>query len=148
MENVTPETVETRPARRAYQKYIRKFPRSIAARQLSEHETLSYRAVYWLLPWGLIDYPGIRRGIVELTGIPWGTIKDYRNGRRHLTARVARIFIDIIRSRCEAGQAIIAELEAIEASYVNGRSKPSGWRIVRDRDGVVRDGRGSFKRKE
>lgn len=43
---------------------------------------------------------------------------------------------------------IVSELEAIEASYVNGRTKPNGWRIVRDRDGIVRDGRGSFKRKE
>lgn len=148
MENTALADVDARPARRAYEKVPRKYPRSVAPIHNVSGRTVTDRAVLWLLPWKITGYPGIAKGIRELTGIAWSTLKGYRTGRRPIPGRVARIFSDIIRSRCEAGLAICAELDAIEANYVSGRAKPQGWQIVRDRDGVVRDGRGSFKRKE
>lgn len=134
------------PAREP-QKVSIKIRRSIVAFPMARRDTTIARAITWLLPWSFATYPGLRRGIGELTSVPWSTVRAYRDGRRRLTGRVARIFSDIIRSRCEAGLSICAELDAVEAAYVDNRSKPQGWRVVRERDGVMRDGRGSFKRK-
>ena len=144
MENSTPAD---KPERRRFPKVERNYPRSIVARPRGEVDYPLRKASLWILPWGRYDYPGIGRGLEELTGIKRGTMKAYRNGRRRITARVARIFIDVIRSRIETGLAIIAELEAIERTAYDHRRNPAGWRVVRERDGVVRDGRGSFKRR-
>jgi len=133
---------------RERQNVPRKYERSIVPRPRMRSDTALKRAADWLLPWGLDDYPGIGRGLEQVSGIPRGTMKAYRSGRRRITARVARIFIDILRSRIEAGLAIISELEKIEREYVDKRTLPQGWRVVRDRDGVMKDGRGSFKRKD
>ncbi len=128
----------------------RKYARSIAPRPVKERGTALDKATRWLVPWGLYDYPGMRRGIAQLIGglYAWTTIRDYRTGHRRISGKCAAVFASVIEQRCAVGLAIAAELREIERTYVDGRTKPSGWQVVRDRGGIVTDGRPKRTRRD
>lgn len=150
MENTAETAGDMQPDGRDRQKVITKIPRSVASYARASRRTLADKAVAWLLPWSFYSYPGIHRGLFELTGIAVNTLRTYRTGHRQMTSRVALILADVIRTRCAAGLELVNELEASAAAYEASRrvKVPTGWQVVRERNGVVRDGRGSFKRRD
>lgn len=68
-------------------------------------------------------------------------VKKMRDGSRRISSKTAKRVADVLESRIEAGSAILAELRAIEAADKVKRT-PRGWQVVKERDGIVRDGRG------
>jgi hypothetical protein len=76
-------------------------------------DTLCERAARWILPWTVRNYPGLRRGLVELMGthVTYSAIKGYRTGRRPLPRWVADWMAATIRARCSKGMALAAELD-------------------------------------
>jgi hypothetical protein len=69
--------------------------------------------VRWFLPWTVRNYPGVRRGMVELLGrrVTYSAVKGWRVGRRPMPAWAAQVFADAIRTRCRAGAELATELE-------------------------------------
>lgn len=127
--------------KRELEPYIRKWARSIVPRPRNTvSKTLMERVSEWLLPWELSDYPGKRRGMAELLGISWLTVREYRRGRRPLPKRLAVRLLAAVGARVAAGELLLAELRQLEASYAD-RRRARGWQIVKDRAGLVRDGR-------
>ena len=121
-------------ANRGWQSYTRKRPRSLVPTRLGKGTTaklLFVRAVQWILPWSISDYPGVWRGSVELLGGKWTleTVKSYRKGARDLPSEAALMLAGAIRARVIAGLALVAELEAY--AEANPRKKPApGFRAV------------------
>lgn len=116
--------------------------RSIVPEHRSRYATLFARALRWLIPWNRSDFPGLMRGALDLVRRPvggWSGIQHWRSGRRPLPPDIAVMFSAIIRARCMSGLHIADELDAY-ASAVPTR-QPSGWQVVRERDGITRDGR-------
>lgn len=72
------------------------------------------KAVQWLYPWTDATYPGFRRGASQVTGASVGMIRHWLAGRKRLPQAVRTRLIEAIRSRLEQGQAVLAELEAME----------------------------------
>ena len=87
--------------------------RTFAPPPLTGRDTLGERAVRWFLPWTVRNYPGVRRGTVELLGsrVTYSAIKGWRSSRRPMPAWVASVMADNIRARCRAGTDLAAELE-------------------------------------
>ena len=89
--------------------------RSIVPAYMPLHTApLFARVVSFLLPWGILDYPGMRRGTAEFLAhrVSVETVRAYRKGRRRMPQWAADMLLDAVRSRVERGQALIAELEA------------------------------------
>jgi len=126
----------------------RKYPRSIAPRTIADGSNVADSAVRWLIPWTSNDYPGIGRGIEQMTGIPRSSWKHYRYARRRLSKRAASILANVIESRVAAAVLILAELREVERTYVDRRTIPSGWQVVRERGGLVTDGRPKRSRRK
>ena len=87
--------------------------RTFAPPPLTGRNTLGERAVRWILPWTVRNYPGVRRGMVELLGrrVTYSAIKGWRVGRRPMPAWVASVVADSICERCRAGTDLAAELK-------------------------------------
>ncbi len=145
-----PQPIATEPRRfdRAWTKYIRLKPRSIAAIASTRRHKLFGSAWAWLLPWGVQDYPGIKRGLGELMQgrVSWSSIRDWRTGRRSLPSWAALILADAIEGRALRGLELVAELRAYHAQRVvteAGRRHVGFCSIdpVTGRDGRHRGGR-------
>jgi len=75
------------------------------------------------------------------TGHPIRTIRNWLSGHRVMPAVVCRRLADALRARAEADMAVVARLEA-EADRLEKRGRiPRGFEVVRERNGVVKDGR-------
>ena len=98
-------------------------------------------AVLWLAPWHADHYPGRLRLIQAVLGRSrtQQAVSAWRTGKALIPPWAARALASGIRTRCEAGLALVAELEAhadwLEANPVNGANlramraaglKPSG----------------------
>ncbi len=127
---------------RAWPKYTRQRERSLAATAKLVSDDIGHRASIWVLPWSIDNYPGIRRGILELLGNAWtwSAARHWRSGRRRMPVLAAQRFRDYIAGRCEQGLALVAELDKYIADF---EVKPSGFVMVKDRDGdgTTRDAR-------
>jgi hypothetical protein len=79
--------------------------------------TLSERALTWFLPWTVRNYPGLRRGLVQLFGlhVSYSGIKGWRSGRRSMPDWAAATLANMIEARCRTGMDIVAELRAYRA---------------------------------
>jgi hypothetical protein len=129
-----------RPAR----KYRDRDKRSISAPLLCDRHTLVARAIRWIIPWSRDTFPGLRAGIREVLGrstIAWATVQGWRAGRSRISADDAQRFAHFIRTRSERGLELATELEAYAAARRAEPRRPRGFEVVRDRGGVVRDGR-------
>ena len=106
---------------RGYVKHIRKFARSvIPLRKTRVREGLGSRAMDWILPWGISDYPGKQRGLAQLLGVQSiETVRSWVKGHRQPPRWALLALARYIEARCLAGLALVAELEA-EA----GKAKP------------------------
>jgi hypothetical protein len=110
----------------------RQIPRSYVPRTLKGRgRWLFRRAVRWLLPWELIDYPGVYRGASEALGLTVETVRAYTK-RSELSGPVALALREAIRVRVEAGQALMAELDAIVArgDQARRRQREAGFMHV------------------
>jgi hypothetical protein len=98
---------------RAARSHLQRSIRTFAPPPLTGRNTLGERAVRWFLPWTVRNYPGVRRGMVELLGrrVTYSAIKGWRTGRRPMPAWVASVMADTIRARCRAGAELATELE-------------------------------------
>lgn len=108
--------------------------------------TLLDRAVRWLLPWELREYPGLGLGSTEmLPDLSHYTVLAYRKGTRRLAPRVAGQVADMIEAECNRGLALVDELRKVQAEP---NRVPAGFRAVKDwnGDGVVTDARGKRRR--
>lgn len=76
--------------------------------------TLAWRALGWVLPWELHDYPGREHGVSQLLQgrVKPGTVRQWRN-RDRMPAWARVIVADYIEARCRAGLAIVDELRAV-----------------------------------
>ncbi len=132
-------------------KYHPGYTRTIAPQTLirCEENTLCNRAVSWVLPWTIHQYPGFQRGLMQLFNHRWSwqAIRGWRSGRRSMRSDVARLLADHIRQRCETGLALVSELNDYAATV---DIEPRGWRVVADRDGdgVLRDARNRVGRRK
>lgn len=72
------------------------------------------RAIHWIVPWPQDGYPGIERAVKGLLGgrATYHAYIQWRAGRAPAPDWFAQILAGLIRSRIEAGQSILAELEA------------------------------------
>ena len=96
------------------------------------------------MPWPRDTFPGMRAGVREILGRPtiaWATVQGWRAERSRMPADAAERLAHFIRARSEHGIALARELEAYAAQRRAEPRKPRGFQIVRERDGVVRDGR-------
>ena len=93
--------------------HIKRHVRTLAPPPLTGRNTLVERAVRRILPWTVRNYPGVRRGMVQLLGnhVTYSAIKGWRTGRRHMSAAYVEVFAHSIRSRAERGLALAQELE-------------------------------------
>lgn len=140
MDSLTREPAEPpkdmgNPHKRAWrgpQMYARKRPRSLTPKHVAHGgKPLAVRGVKWVLPWNIDDYPGLQRGAVELFAGQYAleTLRGWWKGNDRLPARAALMLVEAIRARCEAGERLIAELEAY--AEANPRKKPApGFRAV------------------
>ena len=103
-----------RKERRGYAQFHR---RALAPPNLTGRYTLSERALTWLLPWTVRNYPGLRRGLVQLFGlhVSYSAIKGWRTGRRNMPDWAAATLANMIEARCRTGTDIVAELRAYRA---------------------------------
>lgn len=131
----------TRAARKVAQKLRRSIVGKIPIERLDTIANIYERALRWILPWDENRYPGIIRGSTELTGMSYAMVKKMRDGSRRVSPKVAKRVADVLQARVDAALPIIAELRAIEAADKVKRA-PRGWQVVKERDGIVRDGRG------
>lgn len=137
-----PETREdSAKTQRVWRDYIRRTPRSLVPSVPRAYDSLFARSMGWVLPWSVSDYPGILRGSVELLGGRAGkwAVRAWRQGRNPMPDWVARMMADYLRRRIEAGQALVAELEAYRAPE---RQKTGVCRVdpATGRDGRNRTG--------
>ena len=145
----TMSTTETRESgaktQRAWKHHVRSLPRSLTPPKglAPAYAGLFSRCVAWVLPWSMSDYPGIQRGAAELLGGAAGrwAIRSWRRGARPMPDWAARMLADYLRRRIEAGQALVAELEAYRAPE---RQRSGVCRVdpVTGRDGRNRTGNG------
>lgn len=97
--------------RRARQRYIRKVPKSYVPRSFAHLNNATERAISWLLPWNIDDYPGKMRGMCEIVrGWKYHSIKHWRDGRRHPPVEALDMMISALRSRLESGQLVLEAL--------------------------------------
>jgi hypothetical protein len=129
---------------RGPRKYLNRDKRSISAPLLCDRHTLVARAIRWIIPWSRDTFPGLRAGIREVLGRPtiaWATVQGWRAGRSRISADDAQRFAHFIRMRSQHGLVLAQELEEYAAKRRAEPRRPRGFEIVRDRGGVVRDGR-------
>jgi hypothetical protein len=93
--------------------HLRHGARAFAPTPLTQRETLCERAVRWILPWTVRNYPGVHRGMVELMGmhVTYSAIKGWRTGRRPMSRWAADTMATAIRARCRKGLELAAELD-------------------------------------
>jgi hypothetical protein len=93
--------------------HLRRSSRTFAPPPLTGRNTLCERAARWILPWTVRNYPGVRRGLVELMGmhVTYSAIKGWRTGRRPLSRWAADTMASTIRARCRKGLELAAELD-------------------------------------
>jgi hypothetical protein len=93
--------------------HLKPSARTFAPPPLTERQTLGERVVRWFLPWTVRNYPGVRRGMVELLRgrVTYSAIKGWRTARRPMPAWVAQVLAEAIRTRCRAGDELASELE-------------------------------------
>ena len=94
-------------------KYLRRGSRAFAPAPLTGRDTLCERAVRWILPWTVRNYPGVHRGMVQLLGmhVTYSAIKGWRMGRRPLPGWAADTMATTIRARCRKGLELADELD-------------------------------------
>jgi hypothetical protein len=99
--------------KRGLRNHLRRGPRTFAPPPLTGRETVCERAARWILPWTVRNYPGVRRGLVELMGmhVTYSAIKGWRTGRRPLPRWAAETMATTIRARCRKGLELAAELD-------------------------------------
>lgn len=115
--------------------------------------TLVRRVELRLAPWGCEEgdapYPGRMKLLVEsvLWRVGYSAITKWRQGKNRFPAWAARQWAAVLTARAEADLALARELtEHAEREEANPRVL-RGCCAVRDRGGVVRDGRGGYRAK-
>jgi hypothetical protein len=100
------------------------------------------------LPWNIADYPGLQKGAVELFGGRYAleTMRGWWKGNFPMPKAAALMLADAIRARCEAGERLIAELEAY--AVANPPKRPAvGFRAIDPETGLSGRPRVGWKRK-
>jgi hypothetical protein len=100
----------------------------------------------WVLPWSSNNYPGFRRGALELLGgtTPWQTVRSWRKTKRGWPVWALERVLHHVESRLDSGRRVaeglreeIARQEAVEAVRHNqgvcevgedGRDRRGNWR--------------------
>jgi hypothetical protein len=98
----------------------------------------------WIIPWSRDTFPGLRAGLREVLGRPtiaWATVQGWRAERSRIPADDAERLAHFIRARSEHGLALAKELYEYSAQRRAEPRRPRGFQIVRERDGVMTDGR-------
>lgn len=111
-----------RPDKYGLRSYTRKRPRSlIPYTMVAGTKPLFVRALAWLLPWSIHDYPGKQRGMVEALGRLYTleTLKMWCKGRKPMSAVGALALAEVISVRLVSGASLVAELR----HYAEIRSK-------------------------
>lgn len=111
--------------------------------------TLVWRTVERLAPWQVATYPGRKFLLLEsvLQRVGYAAIQRWWQGKNRFPAWAARQWAAVLTARAEADLALARELtEHAEREEANPRVL-RGCCAVRDRGGVVRDGRGGYRAK-
>lgn len=107
---------------------------------------IGYRVIHWCFQWADHDYPGRQKGFLAL--LPRSYTRQamwtWRSGVRRMPAAVARSLADYIRSRCETGMQIVADLEA-HADAIDAEPKRLKGACAVDAE-TGRDRRGNWRR--
>lgn len=144
----TVEKPHEKPPWRGWQGYTRKRPRSlIPYHSVVGTKPLFVRAMGWLLPWGMRDYPGKQIGMVQaLAGrYTLGTLLMWSKGRKPMSAIGALALADMIEMRLASGYALERELRAYAAERANRPKSGPGFRKVDPVTGM--DGRPKIGRR-
>lgn len=123
----------------------RQKPRSIVPRPTKRAlKTSADEALTWILPWEIRDYPGHRKGILQILGnrVTWDAVRQYRRRGRWQLWALELIHL-ALKARVDRGISILAELDRQIAHERAQPTKSGGFCIVRD-DG--RDRRGNWRR--
>jgi hypothetical protein len=85
------------------------------------------RAVRWLFPWPVDQYPGQRRGFLAVLGdrLSWAAVRHWLAGRRPIPGWARAVLADYIEARCRAGLDLAAELRAEPERKAGNRAKPN-----------------------
>jgi hypothetical protein len=118
--------------------YVRKRPRSLSPKYIAHGaKPIAVRGTRWVLPWNIDDYPGLQKGAVELFGGRYAleTMRGWWKGKQVMPAAAALMLSEAIRARCEAGDRLIAELEAY--ALANPPKRPAvGFRAIDPETGL------------
>jgi hypothetical protein len=113
---------------------------TLSADNIVAHATRRAVAAIW--PWRRNEYPGRLPLLHELLrGYTRRSILSWISGQRTAPADALARLAAHARSRSVALGQIADELDSL-AKGRPARQKPAGWEVVKDRGGVVKDGRG------
>lgn len=89
------------------------YHRNPVAANRTRHGSLVERVTLWFFPWTVRGYPGFRKGVFSVLGrkVSWGSVQNWRAGRRPLPLDIAASLVEHIKARTASGQALAAELE-------------------------------------
>jgi hypothetical protein len=119
--------------------YPKRVVRTLAPPPWTGCDSLVMRAAKWIFPWTVYNYPGPRRGMVELLRgvVKYGAIKTWRRNGRHMPEWAAQMMALHIEVRCQAGLRLVEELQAYRAPEVRSpglRLNAYRARRARERD--------------
>jgi len=109
---------------------------------------LASRVIRFLTPWRFKEYRGIKKTITEIIGdYTWTSLQDWRSGRRRLPLVVAEKFLAALEARKSVLDQLVNELREYRDKLASETRQPSGFEVVRDRDGsgIPKDGRPARK---
>ncbi len=101
-----------------------------------------------LAPWtwhrGYNPYPGRIKLILSMLGgsYAWSTVFNWAKGKAKPSVFACLRFAEILEARAEGDLACAAELRRLAAEGANYVRQPRGFEIVKDRHGIMTDGRG------
>jgi len=138
------EIAQEKPVWRGYERYKRKRPRSLVPYDNGVGKLYLFtRAMRWLLPWTMADYPGRQRGIVEALGGRYTleTCRAWLRGNVPMSRVAAGVLADHVEARCKVGMALVEELNAYAArEKARQKRRGVGFRAIDPQTGMDKRG--------
>ena len=118
--------------------------------KLVSQATILKSALDRLAPWvrrgpKANPYPGRYKLIISLLSgaVSWSSFASWLHGNRPIPASIAYRLAEILEARIECDAACAAELRRLGRENDHVTRRAGGFEIVRDRNGIMTDGRGS-----
>lgn len=132
---------------RIFPPYIRKRPRSYVPLPLSDSvnpigDALLDRVTVHLLPWWIQDYPGRRRGMVDVLGgrVTWHAVRSWKRRGGRVPIWAAEVLASALEARAAIAAGLAAELREHAAALKREPARLRGLCQVDPATGLDRRG--------